>query len=211
MIAPKEFAMRSMFAVALALLAATATPALAHHVMGGTTPATFVQGLLSGFGHPVIGLDHLATIVAVGFLASWHERGAALVIGFVAAMALGVALHVLGMTVPGAEWMIVLTVTVLGIFLVRREIQTPAFLVVLFVFAGFINGYALGESIFGAERTPYYAYLTGLAIIQSAIGLGAMLLARRLMTADVTALRLVGAGIVGIGIALSAAKLTGGA
>src|SRR5712671_6319681 len=43
-----------------------ADPAFAHHVMGGRLPATFGEGLLSGLGHPVIGIDHLAFLVAVG-------------------------------------------------------------------------------------------------------------------------------------------------
>jgi urease accessory protein len=199
-----------MFFVAIVLMT-NATPALAHHVMGGSMPATFVQGLLSGFGHPVIGLDHLATVIAVGCLASLHRQGAALVIGFVVAMATGVALHVLGMPVPGAEIMISLTVIAFGILLVRREIPAVAYAVVLFAFAGFINGYALGESIFGAERTPLFAYLIGLAVIQSAIGIGAMLAAQRLARADAAALRLVGAGIAGIGIALVVAQAGSGA
>src|SRR5262249_57584778 len=41
-------------------------PAFAHHMMGGRTPSTFMEGLLSGLGHPVIGLDHLAFLLAVG-------------------------------------------------------------------------------------------------------------------------------------------------
>lgn len=179
--------------------------------MGGITPQTFMQGLLSGFGHPVIGLDHLATVIAVGLLASLHGRGALLVIGFIAAMMYGVTLHVLGVPVPRVEIMIALTVIVLGLLLVRQGIGRTAFAIMLFVFAGFVNGYALGESIFGAEQTPFYAYLLGLAIIQGAIGLGAMIAARRFMSADVTALRLVGAGIAGFGIAIAAANLTGGA
>jgi hypothetical protein len=32
-----------------------AAPASAHHVMGGRTPSTFLEGLLSGLAHPVIG------------------------------------------------------------------------------------------------------------------------------------------------------------
>jgi len=54
--------------VSLALIAMSAgiAPASAHHVMGGATPATFAQGLLSGLGHPVIGLDHLTFVLAVG-------------------------------------------------------------------------------------------------------------------------------------------------
>lgn len=54
------------FAAAASLLA---EPALAHHVMGGRMPATFGDGLLSGLGHPVIGLDHFAAVVAVGCIA----------------------------------------------------------------------------------------------------------------------------------------------
>src|SRR5215510_12231222 len=42
----------------VAALSLFATSAFAHHVMGGKTPSTFVEGLLSGVGHPVIGPDH---------------------------------------------------------------------------------------------------------------------------------------------------------
>jgi hydrogenase/urease accessory protein HupE len=48
----------------------------------------------------------------------------------------------------------------------------------LFVMVGLIHGYALGESIYGAERTPLAAYPVGLAVIQSAVALAAMGLAR---------------------------------
>lgn len=203
--------MQRTIAITLLVLIGSATPALAHHVMGGTTPTTFAQGLLSGLGHPVIGLDHLATVIAAGLLASLHRWGATLVAGFVAAMMYGVVLHVLGVPVPSVEIMIAITVVALGLLLVRRQVFATALAVLLFVFAGFINGYALGESIFGAEQAPLYAYLTGLAIIQSAVGIGAMLAARRFMSADITMLRLLGAGIAGFGIALVAAKIAGGA
>ena len=56
-------------ALVLAATIASVAAAHAHHVMGGQTPATFVQGLLSGFGHPIIGIDHLAFIVAMGVAA----------------------------------------------------------------------------------------------------------------------------------------------
>ncbi len=39
--------------------------ARAHHPMGGQTPETFSQGLLSGFGHPIIGIDHLAFLIVI--------------------------------------------------------------------------------------------------------------------------------------------------
>ena len=43
----------------------TTASASAHHVMGGKTPTTFVDGFLSGLGHPVIGPDHLAFLLAI--------------------------------------------------------------------------------------------------------------------------------------------------
>ena len=53
-------------ALALVAIAVTGRPAQAHHMMGGRTPSTFTEGLLSGLGHPVIGIDHLAFILAMG-------------------------------------------------------------------------------------------------------------------------------------------------
>jgi urease accessory protein len=47
-------------------LLATAGTASAHHLMGGKTPTTFADGILSGVGHPIIGPDHLAFLVALG-------------------------------------------------------------------------------------------------------------------------------------------------
>jgi urease accessory protein len=64
--------------LSLIVLALGSAPAFAHHVMGGRTPATFVEGVLSGLGHPVIGLDHLAAVVAIGCLAAAHREGYAL-------------------------------------------------------------------------------------------------------------------------------------
>ncbi|MEM9273909.1 MAG: HupE/UreJ family protein [Cyanobacteria bacterium P01_F01_bin.143] len=44
-------------------------PAQAHHPLGGGTPANFIEGLLSGFGHPIIGLDYFAFVIAFGLIA----------------------------------------------------------------------------------------------------------------------------------------------
>ena len=40
----------------------------------------------------------------------------------------------------------------------------------LFALAGLVHGYALGESIIGAEASPLVAYLLGLLVMQTAIG-----------------------------------------
>jgi len=181
-----------------------AQPAFAHHVMDGGLPATLAQGLLSGLGHPIIGLDHLAAVVAVGCIASVHAAGARLVVGYVAAMMAGVAVHLIGASLPGAELWVAASVVALGLVLAtRRDLGTLAAFVV-FAALGLLHAYALGESIYGAEPTPLVAYLAGLAIIQSAIALAAISLARlatRRM-AEAAPLRLIGAGIAGVGLAI---------
>ncbi|MCC2653974.1 MAG: urease accessory protein UreJ [Microvirga sp.] len=91
-----------LLALALAGIAA-ATPALAHHPMGGMIPATFTQGLLSGLGHPVIGLDHLAALVGVGLVASRFARGLTLPVFWIVAMAAGVGVHLASANLPYAE------------------------------------------------------------------------------------------------------------
>jgi urease accessory protein len=196
---------RKTLAAAVTLAAVLpAGPALAHHLMGGRMPSTFTDGLLSGLGHPVIGLDHFAAVVAIGCIAAAHRAGAALAVGFVLAMMAGVAAHVAGTTMPGAELLVALSVVALGIVMLANRGMPAAAALALFAAVGLIHGYALGESIYGAEPTPLYAYLIGLAVIQSAIALGAMVAARTLTRRglELSPLRLIGAGIAGIGVTL---------
>lgn len=204
---------RPAFALATILAALASTqPAFAHHVMGGGMPATLAQGLLSGLGHPIIGLDHFAAVVAVGCIAALHAAGARLVVGYVVAMMAGVAVHLMGASLPGAELWVAASVIALGLVLaIRGDLGVPAALA-LFAAVGLLHGYALGESIYGAEPTPLIAYLAGLAIVQSVIALAAMnvarLITRRMV--DAVPLRLIGAGIAGIGIAIVAQQITPG-
>lgn len=198
---------------ALSAILASGADAFAHHVMGRDMPATFGQGLLSGLGHPVIGLDHLAALIAAGCLASLHTRGALLVAGFVVATAVGAGLHIRELTLPGSEVLVAVSVVLLGLTLVPGQNLPPGIALALFAAAGFVHGYALAESIVGAERTPLLAYLIGLVAIQTALALAAMAVARMVMgrTAGALPLRLIGAGIAGIGIALVVSQLSSGA
>jgi urease accessory protein len=105
---------------------------------------------------------------------------------------------------PAAEILVALSVIALGALMLNRRQMSSASALLLFALVGFVHGYALGESIYGAEQTPLYAYLFGLALIQSAIALAAMTIARSVAgpSKDLTPLRLVGAGIAGIGLAV---------
>ena len=88
-----------------------------------------------------------------------------------------------------------------------------AIVLALFVAAGLVHGYALAESIVGAEPAPFYAYFAGLVIVQSGIALGAMLVVREITIASgkVAAIRFIGARIAGIGIALVVQQIASGA
>ncbi len=197
--------------VAVPLLLAT-TSASAHHVMDGKTPSTFVEGLLSGLGHPVIGPDHLAFLLGVGIAVGYGGLNLALPVLFVLASAIGVTLHVNGINVPAAEIVVAVSVLLLG-FLIARGRTVPIWIwAVLFAVAGLFHGYAYGESIFGAEASPRYAYLVGLVLIQSVLTIGTALLARR-RGGSVSALapRLAGAAIVGVGFAALIGQLVPGA
>jgi len=180
-------------------------PAFAHHVVGGKMPVTFMDGLLSGLGHPIIGLDHLAAIIAIGCLAATERRGEWLIAGYVIAMMIGVAAHIGEATVNGAEYFVAASVILLGAVLFRREPPRLDIAIALFAFAGLVHGYALGESIAGAERTPLYAYFLGLAAIQAAVALAAMYGARTLAartSGNAAVIRVLGAVVVGIGVAV---------
>ena len=178
---------RTALTTALAGLAATG-PALAHHPMGGATPTTFLQGLLSGFGHPVLGLDHLAALVVVGLLASRAGRGwFALPALWIAAMGVGVAAHLGSVDLPGAELLVAGSLVVIALIAVLNPALPLVVTGSAFLVGGFAHGHALAESVVGAEPMPIAAYLIGLVIVQAAITTAIAFAARRLFTAGADA------------------------
>ncbi len=132
----------------------------------------------------------------------------ALALGYVVAMIVGVAVHLQGVTLTGAEFLVALSVILLGVLLARKSVVQSGAVLGLFALAGLLHGYALGESIVGAEQAPLAAYLIGLTVIQSAIALAAMYAAKFVVARrEPLALRLAGATIAGIGIAILVQQL----
>jgi urease accessory protein len=164
------FSFRRLGVLVVVMTMAAQSPAWAHHVMGGELPRTVLQGLLSGLGHPVIGVDHLAAIVGVGILAALAGRSATVVLAFSIAVIAGVGLHLAKVDLPASELFVGLTTLLIGALVILRQSMSAGRVMVLFAVAGLVHGYALGESIVGAEPSPLLAYLAGLLIIQTAIG-----------------------------------------
>jgi urease accessory protein len=180
------------------VLALASVPAFAHHPMGGATPSTFGAGLLSGLGHPIIGLAISA-------------RGFAVATAFLTAMIGGVVLHLMSTALPAAEILVGLTTVLMGLLVAIRFRSSLITLAALFTIAGLAHGYALGEAVVGAEPAPIGAYLAGLFVIQTVIAGGAYLATASLADAGArrTAALALSGGIVMIAGGLTAASAAG--
>src|SRR5215468_5226720 len=149
-----------------------APAAFAHHLMGGKVPSTAWQGLLSGLGHPIIGVDHFAFIVGVGCMARIVGQVALLPLLFVIGSVIGCGVHVLKFTLPWTELAIAITLALAAAVVGTRAKAPIGILATAITIAGAVHGYAYGESIVGAERTPLVAYRCGCALIQYGIAVG---------------------------------------
>jgi len=206
--------MRRTFSIAAAtgLLTLMASPALAHHPMGGTTPGTFMEGLLSGFGHPIIGFDHLAFIIAVGIAAAFTEKRLLSPLAFILATVAGCLLIVSGVALPFAEIVITGSVVLLGALILSGRRIPGAVYLALFAGAGLFHGWAYGEAIVGAEATPLITYLAGFAAVQYGIALAAgwvVLNAWKASGPEAIQPRLAGAVAAGIGAAFLVENIEG--
>jgi urease accessory protein len=180
-------------------LVATAGTASAHHLMGGKTPSTFTDGILSGVGHPIIGPDHLAFLVALGIAVGFGRLSLLTPFLFLLAMACGVAAHVAAINIPLAELIVAVSVLAAGVLIALDWSIPSSAWAALFSLAGFFHGYAYGESIYGAEPTPLAAYLVGLVAVQTVLVVGIALASRAVWTASRVGPRLAGAAICGVG------------
>jgi urease accessory protein len=154
---------RALLIVALAVAAWFAPGASFAHVETGE-----VTGLLSGFRHPIGGLDHILAMFAVGL---WGAQLGApaiwiLPVTFPLVMAFGGFLGLIGIPVPGVEIGIALSAVVLGLA-VLTQFRPPLWVAMLMVgvFAIF-HGHAHGVEIpAGASDLAYsigFVVATGL-------------------------------------------------
>lgn len=189
-----------------AAVALAATPALAHHPLGGMAMETFAHGVMSGVGHPLLGFDHLFFVLAVGVAALFTGRALTAPLAFIAAMLVGVFLVVGGIQLPIVEPVIALSLVVLGGLVARGKALSAPVAMAVFAGLGVFHGWAFGGSLAGQEGGASAAvltgYLLGLAAIQYAIAVGfGMVVAKvwNAKTADAISARLTGAVVAGVG------------
>jgi len=160
---------------ALAVMVLFRSPAFAHHALGGKLPATAWEGFLSGLAHPVIGLDHLAFVVAIGLIAAGQPWRYGIPLGFVLAGWVGTGIHLAGWDPLGlTELAIASSVVLFGLLLVQSR-QIPSWVLLLWgSLAGLFHGYAYAEAIIGAQPLPWLGYLLGLSTVQYGVALLAL-------------------------------------
>ena len=161
-----RFLLISAAAMPLATLAHTGADAGSHH------------GFLTGFMHPLTGLDHLAAMLAVGLWSALAARRAWPDLlwapaGFAAMLLVGALAGLQGLEVPGVEPMIAASLLVMGL-LVATRLQVPGPVAALLVgafaaFHGLAHGYELaGEP--GAALT--LAGMLSATVLLHGVGIG---------------------------------------
>lgn len=188
--------------------------AFAHHPFGETVPSNALTGFLSGLGHPIIGLDHFAFVIATGLLAAlWGRQGLIIPIAFVITTLMGTGLHLQNLDLPLAELAIAASVLGFGVWLALPQRGQWWGVAIAAALAGVFHGYAYGEAIIGAEMNPLLAYLAGFGGVQLGIAVGAFFLARRLWpnleAVKALPLRFGGFAIAGIGLAFLSGAILG--
>ena len=177
---------------ALLLLCCLGLPslALAHEVtdMG--------RGFLSGFMHPMLGLDHVLAMVAVGIWGAQLGRPAIwmLPVNFPLVMAFGGVLGVVGVPLPAVEVGIALSALVLGLLVAMQvRIRLPVAMFVVGIFA-LCHGHAHGTEIPDAANPGTFAlgFVLGTGLLHTA---GILLGLLKEVRGGVQALRAGGGGI----------------
>lgn len=154
----------------------------AHHPMGGGTPETAMQGLLSGFGHPIIELDHFLFVVGFAGLLAVCSRNILSNIGlFLGLTMVGTVGRLVFPEIPVIESGVFVTTVLVGVLLLVPRLARVQLLWVLSPIAGLLHGYGYGGAIVGAESTPIFAYLFGFSLVQAVLMLGIVFGVRHLV------------------------------
>ncbi len=125
-------------------------------------------GFITGFLHPVFGWDHVAAMVAVGLWGAFLGRPAiwVLPVAFPLVMAVGGAMGVAGVPLPGIETGIAASALVIGLAValaIRPPIWVAAVVVAVFaVFHGHAHGAEMPEAANPLAFAAGFVIATGL-------------------------------------------------
>jgi urease accessory protein len=158
---------------------AAAIVALMVSQIAGAHPNVFhVGGFAAGIAHPFLGLDHVLAMIAVGVWAAQCGGRARIVLpaAFVAAIAAGGVLALIGVVLPHVEAGIAATVLALGL-LIALAVRLPSlFGAALAAVFALWHGYAHGIELPATAFAP--AYAAGFVLASSALVVAGVLAGR---------------------------------
>ncbi|MEH1862207.1 MAG: HupE/UreJ family protein [Nostoc sp.] len=131
------------------------------------------EAFVWGLADPVISLNCLVGIVAIGLLSSVFVRGAAIAGCFVFATVLGIVIHIFQLNLPGTEIAIAISTIVFGTMLMMPNQLNFLVLALVGISAGLFQGYANAESIVGAGMILVVAYILGITLTLFAVAMSA--------------------------------------
>ncbi|MEH2231402.1 MAG: HupE/UreJ family protein [Nostoc sp.] len=131
------------------------------------------EAFVWGLADPVISLNCLVGIVAIGLLSSVFVRGAAIAGCFLLATVLGIVIHIFQLNFPGTEIAIAISTIVFGTMLMMPNQLNFLVLALVGISAGLFQGYANAESIVSAGMIPVAAYILGIAFTVFAVAMSA--------------------------------------
>lgn len=183
------------------LVAALPLAAAAHTGVDGQSD----PGFLTGFSHPLKGLDHLAAMVSVGLWSALAARraGPELLwgpLGFAGMLLAGAGLGLRGVQIPAVEPMIAASLLVTGLLVITR-LRVPGIAAALLVgvfalFHGLAHGHELADS---ANPWSTLAGMLTATILLHATGMG---VGWALRHASAWIPRIAGAGVAAFGVTL---------
>ena len=134
---------RARLSLVLLMLLVAAEPVLAHDQQGQA------RGFLTGFLHPLSGLDHVLAMIAVGL---WGAQLGApaiwlLPVTFPMVMAVGGFLGLVGIPLPGVEIGIALSALLLGLMVAGEAKPSLTIAAAIVAFFAVFHGHAHGTEL----------------------------------------------------------------
>ncbi|MCC5634347.1 HupE/UreJ family protein [Nostoc sp. CHAB 5844] len=163
------------------------------------------DGFLWGMADPVLALDKLVSILAIGLLAVGKVRGRLVAIALILANFVGTLIHLLQINLPVTEVAIAMVSIAFGMVLVTLKQPNFITLLILTAIAGLFQGYFHSESIIEAETIPSVMYILGTALTQYAMVMSASQIATQVSQTELLGtlprkMSLVGFAICALGI-----------
>ncbi len=127
-------------------------PAYAH------TDSGTVHGFIDGLLHPLMGIDHLLVMLAIGLWAATLGGRALWLVpsSFMLAMAIGAGLQYVGFTMSAADTWVALSVIALGLLVWKKNLMSLWFSVILAAGFALSHGYVHAEELqAGADVVSY--------------------------------------------------------